>query len=1521
MKIINPIGGREGRRIATVLHPIFACILPLFIFLMMAWFPQRGWGQCPVQPYVCVPGNGTTTSNVITLTFEAGNNANDASVASNFLTANPSLTIDGEIYTGVQSGANVTYTSVNPLGLCPTSLAIGLAAGCATVSEDNCYQITFYDDFSTNNCSSSNGRFSFDFSDVGSCGPYVINVSGNSALGPFNVALGATVHLMTGTIKAGVYIFTITDGNGDITYAFYNHTTHQEGTCETISDLQITKEILSGNPYSAVGDLITYKYTISATGSNPITGPVKVIDDKIGEIIYPGNIAAGGSVMVTATYTVTQADIDAGSVINTAFATNGSLTSGVDMATAIKIPCNAAAGIISAPAEVCPGATLNVSTSGHNNTTDYGQLFFIDTDQDGIIDAVNNTGSFSAPQVPPFVCGDNISVYSFNYLLTDFPTAPVPGDPLPICPVDGCCDLVSTVVSVNDQIPPTITCPAAPLTIECGASLNPATNAALSAWLNSASATDACSTPVVTNNYSSTGFGVSTSQIVTFTATDGCGRTSTCTATINIVDTTNPSITCPAAPLTIQCGTSVNPATNAALATWLSSASATDACGAANVTNNYNQASFSDGCGATGSQTVTFTATDTNNRTSTCTAVINIVDTTNPAITCPATPLTVQCGASLNPGTNAALSAWLTSASANDACGSASVSNNYSQAGFSDLCGVTGSQTVTFTATDLCGRTSTCTATINIVDTTNPAITCPAAPLTVQCGASLDPMANAALLTWLNSASATDACGSASVSNNYNQAGFSDLCGATGSQTVTFTATDACNRTSTCTATINIVDTTNPSITCPPKATVYMDVNCKYDLSKLAPATASDLCSSVTLIFTDDVSSVTGCFNSNVYGTIRRTWTVTDGCGKKSSCMQSIDVIDNTPPTITCNSATIYTDANCKYSLQDAPVSVGDNCDKNITLTNTIVESLTNGAGTVTVTWMATDDCGNTQKCVQTLTVIDNKPPVALCQTNKVKLNLGADGTGVITWQQVNNNSSDNCGISSYKLSKTNFTCSDIGEQSVTLTVTDVHGLTSTCTATIQVLPFISMDVQVTHESCTGMSDGKIVIIASAPIGPLIYSIDDGKTFSYLGTFEKLTPGTYKVLVRVLNYDINSPCMGNNSATITINAGKPAQTWYQDLDNDGYRCQGVFKVACFRPPGFKLQSELISMQEECNDYDPNITIPQTWYKDWDNDGYSDGITTYGCSATTGYKTAAALAALPIGNQIDCNDNLAATSPATPEICNGKDDNCNGQIDESAGGGLTWVGNLTFTSQSQINSFSACYSVIQGNVAIQGTGIISLAALSNIKKISGNVTIKSTALKNLTGFNNLTMIGGTLHVSINNYGQKLSSLTGLEALVSVGGQLQIYYNFTLTDCCPIKKLLTIPGSVVGGIYIHHNLTTCDSPAQITMNCASPNLIAPDYEGLLSFPVAQQQKMSKVVTLSPNPVSDVVTVSVESPCQSGTFRLMNLQGQEVFFISLDEGIQTFSMDVHDLSPGAYLVKVVLDGETFTEKLLVK
>ncbi len=76
--------------------------------------------------------------------------------------------------------------------------------------------------------------------------------------------------------------------------------------------------------YSAVGDVISYEYVVSNGGNISLVGAVTISDDKLGTLSCPAlpvaGIAPGGSLTCTVNHAITQAEIDAGSVTNTASA-------------------------------------------------------------------------------------------------------------------------------------------------------------------------------------------------------------------------------------------------------------------------------------------------------------------------------------------------------------------------------------------------------------------------------------------------------------------------------------------------------------------------------------------------------------------------------------------------------------------------------------------------------------------------------------------------------------------------------------------------------------------------------------------------------------------------------------------------------------------------------------------------------------------------------------------------------------------------------------------------------------------------------------------------------------------------------------------------------------------------------------------------------------------------------------------------------------------------------------------------
>ena len=83
---------------------------------------------------------------------------------------------------------------------------------------------------------------------------------------------------------------------------------------------------------------------------------------------------------------------------------------------------------------------------------------------------------------------------------------------------------------------------------------------------------------------------------------------------------------------------------------------------------------------------------------------------------------------------------------------------------------------------------------------------------------------------------------------------------------------------------------------------------------------------------------------------------------------------------------------------------------------------------------------------------------------------------------------------------------------------------------------------------------------------------------------------------------------------------------------------------------------------DCEDNDALQHPGQAWYKDADNDRYSDGTTVTQCSRPSGYKAASEL----ISTTGDCNDSSTSIRPGATEVpLNGIDENCNGMDDDSA----------------------------------------------------------------------------------------------------------------------------------------------------------------------------------------------------------------------------------------------------------------
>ena len=143
----------------------------------------------------------------------------------------------------------------------------------------------------------------------------------------------------------------------------------------------------------------------------------------------------------------------------------------------------------------------------------------------------------------------------------------------------------------------------------------------------------------------------------------------------------------------------------------------------------------------------------------------------------------------------------------------------------------------------------------------------------------------------------------------------------------------------------------------------------------------------------------------------------------------------------------------------------------------------------------------------------DNINPTAICQNLTVQLD--ANGAAVITPNQVDNGSFDNCAIDTIYLDDYDFNCADVGSNTVTFTVVDVNGNVSTCTSTITVQDNINPTAICQNLTVQLDANGAAVITAA--------QVDNG-------SFDNCAIDT----IYLDDYDFNCADVGSNTVTLTV---------------------------------------------------------------------------------------------------------------------------------------------------------------------------------------------------------------------------------------------------------------------------------------------------------------------------------------------------------------------------------------------------
>jgi hypothetical protein len=414
---------------------------------------------------------------------------------------------------------------------------------------------------------------------------------------------------------------------------------------------------------------------------------------------------------------------------------------------------------------------------------------------------------------------------------------------------------------------------------------------------------------------------------------DLTGTVASCTQTIIVWDKEAPNFTTAPANVTIQCGGS----TASSVETWLSVPKASDNCGIKSFYNNYQ--GLTDGCGNTGSATVTWTVEDNCGNKTTATATVWVVDTTGPDFETPAN-LTVQANAKCEYNASPEITGMPRNLS--DNCASAI---DLTITGYKDSM-VPGSKsgdfvlTRTWTVADPCGNKTSKNQTILIQGAKVPPelILHPTCVYLTKYGKWT---LNESEMKFITSGSHSTCGAGDDMTFTFDDRAFSCYDATVGKKLITVTATDSNGGVASGTVWITVADTLKPIAVCK-DATLYLDkfgqaFLSKEQINKGYNGTPPDW---AVFFNKGNDGSYDNCGIADIF--LNRQlftcadlaapkpviMTAVDPSGNTAICVASVTVLDTIKPVIKpiANLTVTVPPGTCSTKVNYPDITVTDNC-------------------------------------------------------------------------------------------------------------------------------------------------------------------------------------------------------------------------------------------------------------------------------------------------------------------------------------------------------------------------------------------------------------------------------------------------------------------------------------------------------------------------------------------------------------------------------------------------------------------
>ncbi len=537
-------------------------------------------------------------------------------------------------------------------------------------------------------------------------------------------------------------------------------------------------------------------------------------------------------------------------------------------------------------------------------------------------------------------------------------------------------DSCTFLIIVDDNLPPTITCPTDSNVLadaNCEYVL-----ADLTGFVN---ITDNCdpNTTIVQHPTVGTLFINGDKPFISFNVTDISGNTSVCSYQISVVDSIPPSITCPGNQsdyITSNC--------DVILADYTGLSSSSDNCSG----SIFIQQVPIPGTILPGNSNITpitITATDLSGNTNSCQFDFTLIDTITPVINICVNDTTRKADSNCV----YIIEDFSSLLSISDNCQNSFDFTQTPSIGSTLNVGTT--TQVTISVTDSSGNSDSCSFLITVVDITPPVINCPQNPM-----APVDTNCSYIIPDYQALFTPTDNCDPNFIFTQSIAPG-DTIYGLGTQQIIVLSATDSYGNSTNCTSTITLTDTTSPDIICPSDQIIDLQANCLYivpDLTSLV--TSYDHCDTLPII-TQNIPSGT-----STGGIITLIFTSTDYSGNTNTCSINLLPNDTVPPIITCPDPITSCDSLILFVNPNAT----DDCSF-ATITQIDSTGLSSGdifpIGNSTLIFEAEDLVGNTTTCSTSIDIfepvyIDVGLDYIIEEGDIVTINASINNASIIVW-------------------------------------------------------------------------------------------------------------------------------------------------------------------------------------------------------------------------------------------------------------------------------------------------------------------------------------------------------------------------------------------------------------------------------------------------------------------------------------------------------------------------------------------